>query len=333
MSQFQIRCWRALLAALVLVAAACGTSRPAAEGNGTDVTTGPAGPTITGPATGSSDTAGSGTSPAGGSTGPTGTNAIPAPCTTATLEPVVAAALDSGIVTVASVTISECRNGYARVFAHAVQPNNESEQVFLHSVGGRWTYLTSGTGITCESETDFRPAELEDACLALGLRPTLSTYTDLVTRQAVAAGLALPAGAHNFACTTVHGGLGAGGIQECRPDPEPTEGQFPILVALVLDDRAHVAWAQAGVENPGLNPDLLRDKAKPGLNCTQLQADPEFTRMAAIMNDRTTYFAAVEYWFLEGRPGRMDADSNGIPCETRFDAAVVKALWAGGEVR
>ncbi|MGB5760301.1 MAG: hypothetical protein WBM50_25535 [Acidimicrobiales bacterium] len=46
----------------------------------------------------------------------------------------------------------------------------ETEQVFLVDRGGECTVLTFGTGIDCAGDTDFRPAELEDACAALGLR-------------------------------------------------------------------------------------------------------------------------------------------------------------------
>jgi hypothetical protein len=41
-----------------------------------------------------------------------------------------------------------------------------------------------------------------------------------------------------------------------------------------------------------------------------------------------TYPEAVAYWWSDGAPGRMDADSNGIPCETVYPAEGVNAFWA-----
>ena len=45
----------------------------------------------------------------------------------------------------------------------------ESEQVFLTASDAGWTYLTSGTGISCATDTDLFPALLA-ACEGLGLR-------------------------------------------------------------------------------------------------------------------------------------------------------------------
>ena len=39
------------------------------------------------------------------------------------------------------------------------------------------------------------------------------------------------------------------------------------------------------------------------------------------------YADAVAYWTREGQPDRMDADRNGIPCETAYDPAAVVAFW------
>ncbi|MFF0339321.1 excalibur calcium-binding domain-containing protein [Kribbella sp. NPDC004875] len=44
------------------------------------------------------------------------------------------------------------------------------------------------------------------------------------------------------------------------------------------------------------------------------------------------YAAAVDYWRLHGQPGRMDADSNGIPCETVYSRGSVAAYWNGRAV-
>jgi hypothetical protein len=72
----------------------------------------------------------------------------------------------------ASVDILECQKGYARVGAIISNPPpgthlEPSEQVFLKDVGGRWTVLSSGSGIFCLPP--YAPAEMKDACDALGL--------------------------------------------------------------------------------------------------------------------------------------------------------------------
>ena len=41
-----------------------------------------------------------------------------------------------------------------------------------------------------------------------------------------------------------------------------------------------------------------------------------------------SYGEAVDYWYSEGQPPRMDDDVNGIPCETVYPASVVTDYWA-----
>lgn len=43
------------------------------------------------------------------------------------------------------------------------------------------------------------------------------------------------------------------------------------------------------------------------------------------------YDQAVAYWIGEGKPNRMDADRNGIPCETRYPREDVVAYWGAQE--
>lgn len=93
-----------------------------------------------------------------------------APCTTAAVEAVVRPELDPDGTIPGSVEVAECQNGYARVFYRPDAQNFETEQLFLRADSGQWAILTYGTGIDCATDTDFQPAELEDACEALGLR-------------------------------------------------------------------------------------------------------------------------------------------------------------------
>jgi len=96
-----------------------------------------------------------------------------AACTQAAILPLLKSKFDdpgNGLVIV-KADIKGCRNGYAHVFAvprqnPAGQSQFESEQLFLRSVGGKWTSVAEGTGITCE-DADITPAMLQ-ACRALG---------------------------------------------------------------------------------------------------------------------------------------------------------------------
>ncbi|HEY4569586.1 MAG TPA: hypothetical protein VIH10_08975 [Kribbella sp.] len=45
-----------------------------------------------------------------------------------------------------------------------------------------------------------------------------------------------------------------------------------------------------------------------------------------------SYVAAIEYWRLHGQPNQMDADRNGIPCETVYPRSDVAAYWNGREI-
>lgn len=40
-----------------------------------------------------------------------------------------------------------------------------------------------------------------------------------------------------------------------------------------------------------------------------------------------SYSAAVDYWRINGQPNQMDADKNGIPCETVYPRGDVVAYW------
>jgi hypothetical protein len=61
------------------------------------------------------------------------------------------------------------------------------------------------------------------------------------------------------------------------------------------------------------------DEIAPGLLCEDL------------VDDGADYDAAVAYWLQEGRPERMDADADGIPCETVYPEADVTAFWGSQE--
>jgi hypothetical protein len=43
-------------------------------------------------------------------------------------------------------------------------------------------------------------------------------------------------------------------------------------------------------------------------------------------SDGLSFRAAVAYWLLEGAPDRMDADLNGIPCETVYTSSEIEAF-------
>lgn len=138
------------------------------------------------------------------------------------------------------------------------------------------------------------------------------------------------------------GPLPAGSVAACRPSPLPAEGEHPVVTVLVLDDLGTYVAALSGNRFPLLNPLVLSDgtfapvvDVPPGQNCTRLLApDSSFVREAEQeqLTQEQTYVGVVLYYFLQDRSPLLDADDNGIPCETLVPEPVVGSVWAGGWV-
>jgi hypothetical protein len=102
----------------------------------------------------------------------------------------------------------------------------------------------------------------------------------------------------------------------------PPEATFEPFSLWVCDtDDGSVTWVavlEDGAWAYDHGPDLVRsvsDIAPPGAMCHDIR-DAGFT-----------YFYAVVYWLAEGLPSRLDADDNGIPCETEYAPEDVALLW------
>jgi hypothetical protein len=162
-----------VLAALTMLAAACGDGDgdDSAEPPGstappsvTDGSGGPGGSTTTAaptPSTGPS--AVPSTTEASTTTGPAAAGAA---CLASQLLAVPAVA---GSGPWADIDVGKCRDGYAHAWTVPQASNLESEQWFFVEDGGAWAVLTSGTGVECADTAGF--AELEEACAALGMSP------------------------------------------------------------------------------------------------------------------------------------------------------------------
>jgi hypothetical protein len=108
--------------------------------------------------------------------------------------------------------------------------------------------------------------------------------------------------------------------------PEPTDwGSF--LVAVLGDDLFAVS---AATDNPGSTAQLReRYAATPsGLSCADLRAGAAPHPFDVSTTDEVgAIFWSIVYWNLEGQPARMDADLDGVPCETLYpDGAVASVL-------
>lgn len=104
-----------------------------------------------------------------------------------------------------------------------------------------------------------------------------------------------------------------------------------MLTVLVLDDAGTTAVSQAGVIYDVFNADwTVETLGGSGLYCRDILSSDSY--LTTLPEPEMTYFGAVLYWFMEGTPDRMDADLNGIPCETLVSPEIVRALWDGGWV-
>lgn len=137
------------LIVVVLLAAACGND-DSATGTGQTTTT-LAGTTTTDPA----------------EPEPTDPGDVPE-CDQSDIEEAIERDFGSGDgPAIEEIEITNCEQGHARVIIIPVEPNFESEQVFMRKVGGLWEIIDFGTGITC-GDDDLDP-DMAAACEALGL--------------------------------------------------------------------------------------------------------------------------------------------------------------------
>jgi hypothetical protein len=108
--------------------------------------------------------------------------------------------------------------------------------------------------------------------------------------------------------------------------PEPADwGSF--VVAVLGRDRFAVS---AATDNPGSTAELQeRYAASPsGRSCAELRAGAApFPFDVSTTDEVGAIFWSIVYWNLEGQPARMDADLDGVPCETLYpDGAVASVL-------
>lgn len=71
-------------------------------------------------------------------------------------------------ISIAAIRVTHCRNGYTRIVLEpAPQGSTDDLPVFLQKVGGTWSIIYAGTGLSCSYE-DGLDLETLTACRALG---------------------------------------------------------------------------------------------------------------------------------------------------------------------
>lgn len=79
--------------------------------------------------------------------------------------------MNSDVMTIDRIEVTNCRNGYARAIVNPPPDHplaGEGATVLLKKTGDGWQMIANGTAITCSS-TDEEPAEIVEACRALGI--------------------------------------------------------------------------------------------------------------------------------------------------------------------
>jgi hypothetical protein len=124
------------------------------------------------------------------------------------------------------------------------------------------------------------------------------------------------------------GPVEAGDVFVCAATSEQLpETDWGGIVVAVLD--ADTITLSSGTDNPGSTEQLLRlyDESPHGLLCRDLlqpgTIGHPFDGSGTV--PATAFFWSVVYWNLEGQPARMDADGNGIPCESLYDASMISS--------
>ena len=117
--------------------------------------------------------------------------------------------------------------------------------------------------------------------------------------------------------------VGRGTVLYCQAVPEnPDAFETGTLVLVLLDDAGEVVYTG------GTDVFDIHELAGPGLFCRDLRTHPYLSGL----KPEVQYLFMLAYWFQDGQPDSMDADRDGIPCETLFEPEVVDTVWAGGQL-
>lgn len=136
------------------------------------------------------------------------------------------------------------------------------------------------------------------------------------------------------------GSIRVGGVLACGTEPR-TEPGFELdsggVVVYVLDSSGRAVW-EGGTDVPDTTRGLeeMYAAATHGLMCRDLMAEEyageTYSFSGVGRPEESAFFWSLVYWSLEGEPDRMDADGDGIPCETLHPSDMVSAVLEGGPV-
>ena len=119
----------------------------------------------------------------------------------------------------------------------------------------------------------------------------------------------------------VSGPIDVGGVFACSVGPDNATGRSAWTIGTdVPDSAAGLVDALAFAGSDLMCKDLMD---------TDIAAHP-FSGVGRPAD--SAYFWSLVYWSLAGQPVRMDADLNGVPCETVHDATIVNQVLEGGPV-
>ncbi len=199
----------------------------------------------------------------------------------------------------------------------AGRPISEEDNVWLESVGSWLEYLWLASS-DIDEETGEPSFDDQDAAIIADIFRNTFEYLELGTGRIDTIYVLVPTDAGEFQ-------VARGGVYSYYEFWQPADaGRLTdeewraMLDAGEAPDRP--AWqgaflpGPAGVDVQLPSPQGAIRSAEPGLFCRDL------------LDRGFTFADAVRYWWWDGSPDRMDADRNGIPCETVYPAAAVAAF-------
>lgn len=106
-------------------------------------------------------------------------------------------------------------------------------------------------------------------------------------------------------------------LAACAPGSDEADGRLPPpkpkTVTVTVAPTSDGTPSPENAQTPG--PGVVDTGPGDGLYCRDLKAQGY------------TYSESVAYWIAQGRPPRMDADGNGIPCETVYESSDVEQYF------